>query len=340
MVQACPENLDGWRQLGRLCLSLRDFECARLHLERARGVAEETGLFEADLDLQEALAQARLFSGDLKGARDLLDALLTRDPSRTGALRNLSYIAERRGERSESAMLEMQALTIGDPTDSPAIEASPDVSESLIRQFQQAGVEVQAAHLAHLRLDGDSTDLAASRVLAFFDFRVARFEAAARLYQRVLRLAPESATALSERKVLAEAQRKIGRMEEARLLLEEVARREPEIMNNHFSLASLELESGRADRAVAIAERGLARDPRWGCLHYIRGAALQAQAVTARESERWRDAVRLLEESRASLLRAVADPQCAEGAAALVKQEEPLLDWLRKKAEENRPGSG
>ncbi len=318
VVEACPDHVEAHRMLGNVALSLQDFEQAIESFSRVRSLEPE------NVDVMESLAYAYSVSARIDEAEELYQRVLELDPYRTGAMQNLAFIFKNQGKLTQALMLDQQAFIMtADPDDL-------DPPEPIARDFLTAKVYSQALHLYNARYARDEADLASARILAFFYYRVGHNERAVQTYEAVLEAEPESPTALSERQILADALKRLKRFDDALVHMEYVLQMQPDVMNNYYNMAAMYNESGRFDRAISIADRGLARNPGWSGLHYVKAEAFEGRGNKALEAKQFADAIAHYEQALATFQRAVGDAQFGGHASRQVTRQEALIDRARK----------
>lgn len=318
VVEACPDDVNAHRMLGNVAMSLQDFDQAIESFSRVRSLEPD------NVDVLESLAYAYSVSARTDEAEELYYRVLELDPYRTGAMQNLAFIFKNQGKLTQALMLDQHAfILMADPDDL-------DPPEPIARDFLTARIYSQALHLYNARFTRDETDLASARILAFFYYRVGHNEMAVEAYEAVLEAEPESPTALSERQILADALKRLKRYDDALVHMEYVLGLQPDAMNNYYNIATVYNDSGRFDRAIAIADRGLARNPGWGGLHYVKAEAFEGRANRALEAKQFADAIAHYEQALATFQRAVGDAQFGGHATRQVTRQEALIDRARK----------
>lgn len=111
-----PEDIEGWKMLGRTQMAMRNYAGAAEALERAMEL-ENGGNPETLVNL--ALTITNRDGGPLEGGRavDLLDNALKLDPNNQPALFYSGMAAANRGEIDSAATLWEQLLALGPPAD-------------------------------------------------------------------------------------------------------------------------------------------------------------------------------------------------------------------------------
>lgn len=318
VVEACPDDINAHRMLGSVAMSLQDFDQAIESFSRVRSLEPD------NVDVMESLAYAYSVSARTDEAEELYNRVLEVDPARTGAMQNLAFIYKNQGKLTQALMLDQQAFMLNaDPADL-------DPPDGVARDFLTAKVYSQALHLYDARYARDPTDLGSARILAFFYYRLGHNEKAVEMYEKIIEADPESGTVLNERQILADALKRLKRYDDALVHMEYVLGMQPDVMNNYYNMAAMYNESGRFDRAISVADRGLARNPAWGGLHYIKAEAFEGRANRALEAKQFADAIAHYEQALATFQRAVGDGQFGGHAARQVARQEALIDRARK----------
>ena len=332
VVEACPEDADAHRQLGLTCLTMREYALAAESFEKARALRPD----DPDLKVNLAIAYsylARNYQTMADKALSLYLEVLESDPTRAAVFQNVGQIYAGQGKMPESIMMNMQALTLSGDT------AEVELPEPQGRDWLTAKVFPQAYTFFKNRTERDTTDLGSLRILAYFYYRTKLWNPAIQAYETILAREPESATAFNEHKILSDALKKAGRFDDAVQHLEYVIEKEPDVMNNYYNLSGYYKDKGDYGRAVAIADKGLARNSNWGCLWYAKGEVKEAQAKARQDAKVYAEAIALYEEAKGFFSRAVGDSQCGANGAKQVERQDALIkrvQAIRDKDEQNR----
>lgn len=332
VVEACPEDADAHRQLGLTCLTMREYQLAAESFEKARALRPD----DLDLKVNQAITYSYLARNDQTMADKALSLyleVLEADPTRAGVYQNVGQIYAGQGKMAESIMMNMQALTLSADT------ADAELPEPQARDWLTAKVFPQAYAFFKNRTERDTLDLGSLRILAYFYYRTKLFKPAIDAYETILAKEPESATALNEHKILSDALKKAGRFDDAVQHLEFVIDKEPDVMNNYYNLSGYYKDKNDFGRAVAIADKGLARNGNWGCLWYAKGEVKEAQAKARQDAKAYDESIALYEEAKALFSRAVGDSQCGANGAKQVERQDALIKRvkaIRDKEAQNR----
>lgn len=324
VVEACPDYLDAYLQLGNISISLREFDEAIEYYEKAKNLDAE------NLDVKEALAYAYTSSGALDDAEDLYLDVLEADATRLGAVQNLAYNYEQQGKTAESLMLYTHALEVD--------STNAQVPERLARAYLSMKQVSQALNYHRMLVDMHPENLEFRIKLAHFHYKMENWPTVVELYEDLSARDEDPSKKEYYTQVLGKAYAELGDIEKT---IEQydvlVDGPNPPSWATFYNYIDLLLDYGRLSKAAQVVEKGIAAHPGEGCLTYIKAEIFEKRALAAQENQAWDEARRLFKQAQ-SVFSTVASGDCAGNAVKQVARQDQLLERLGKLQERNEQG--
>lgn len=315
VTEACPEHLNAYLQLGNIALHLKEYDDAIRHF----GSALE--LDSTNVEIRDALAYAVRAIERTEEAQARPPGQLANDPDPADSLQTIAFNLAQQGGTDEAIMLYSRAIE-ADSTLAPVLE------KRLAQLYLNQKEYTQALHYFQKLRGRNPDDLGVLGTVAYLRYTLKDYEAAVPLYQELLRRDGQSPRALDYHKLTAFSLGKLERFEDAVEHYELILQAEPDEMIHYYQYGNNLVEIGRLDRAEELARAGLAKNPSWGCLHYILGKVAEKRATTAEGAKNWDGARNLYKQAQDHFRSAVGDAQCGDPAAKQIDRQAQLIERL------------
>lgn len=287
-----PNQPDGNRLFGTLCLQIGRFQEAEPYLKRALSLAPadaethnnlgavllHTGRpGEATTSLREALSlrpdyadaysnlgEALRQTGNAGGARAALEKALALNPDHANALFNLGVLRTAERDYASAAQCLERALAI--------FPGHVAARRQLVNVFIASGEYLKAEQHCRILLSEAPEDHEVRVALTSIFIAARQYDEARKEVQYVLARAPDHPRG---KVCLGQILRQTGRTDEALALFREVAASHPEEPRAQLGVVDVLLRQGELDAALAMAEEVAGRFPKEGLARLDLGTVLE-----------------------------------------------------------------
>lgn len=323
VIEACPDYLNAYLQLGNISISLNNYEKAIGYYEKA------IALDDSNLDVKEALAYAYTSNNRLDDAEDIYLSLLEKDPNRQGAIQNLAYNYEQQGKAAEAAVLYTRAFE--------ADSTNTQLAERLARLYLDNKSYAQALTFHELLVQRFPENNDFYLKLAHFHFKMKNWDEVVAMYEVLLDRDEDPAKQLYYRQILGQAYNAQGNSEKSMEVYDFLIAAPDCAWQTFYNYADMLLDDMKFSKAADVISRGVKVHPGEGCLQYMQGEIFEKRAIAAQESQNWDQARQLFKEAK-GVFASVTSGTCAGNAAKQVPRQDQLLERLNKLQERSEQG--
>ena len=270
--------------------------------------------FPDDAQFRAGLAYLYLVSDSLDRSAEEYLKVVKKTPDDDKVYKNLGYIYSKKGQFADAVMAYERSLEIR-PGDVETLK-------NLATLYMENDLLAEAAGIFEKIFDADSSDVSAARNLTSVSMKLENYPRAITVCKRALVLDPKSD---GDRFILANAYQRSKQTDKAAVEFETIIAGNPDYRGAYCSLAQIYNEKNLPAKTVALASKGIEKDPNSACLICALGKALELQGK--------------FEEAMQMFSKASGDAQWGQYADTMIKREQSLIDrrdFEKKKKEKKR----